>query len=168
MQKAQAFEQKFKEDYLRSFPNALCFKIPNQMSGYLNINNYADFLCFDSKRLYFIDCKAHKGKSFPFEAFPQFNRLFALKEIPNIITGIVLWLYEEDIICFIPTFTVAKMKKDGLKSINPSKIDKSKYYIITVPSTKKRTFMDSNYKFLEEVPDYLMYINNEDKYLTGG
>lgn len=166
MQKAQAFEHKFKEDYLKAFPNALCFKIPNQMSGYININNYADFMCFDSERLYFIDCKTHKGKSFPFDAFPQFIRLFSLKEIPKLVTGIVLWLYEIDIVCFIPTYTIAKMKKDGFKSINPTKIDTSKYYIKMIPSTKKITFMDSNYKDLVSVPDYLTYTKNESDYLV--
>lgn len=150
--KAYGFEQKFKEDYLRAFPNALCFKIPNQMSGFYNVNNLADFLCFDSERLYFIDCKAHNGASFPFDAFPQFERLLSLEHIPKLVTGVALWLYDKDKVFFIPTISIDKMKKDGIKSFNPDKVPKYKYYYLNIPSVKLRTYMNSDYSVLKDVP----------------
>lgn len=146
------FEHKFKEDYMRSFPDALCFKIPNQMSGYFNINNYCDFICYDGNRMYMIDCKSHGRASFPFEDFPQYERLLTLSNVPNLITGVVLWLYEKDTVHFIPTYTVQEMKGCGLKSINPKTLDKNKFYILEIPSVKKRTFMDSDYSVLTNVP----------------
>ena len=152
-----AFEQKFKEDWHKSFPNSLCFKVANQMSGYLAINNYCDFICYDGKRMYMIDCKSHKGASISFSDFPQFERLNGLKKNPNLITGIVLWLYEKDKVYFIPTYTFEKAKNNKLKSINPKTIDRELYYILEIPSVKLRTFMNSDYSVLTDVPDYNTY-----------
>lgn len=150
--KGTDFEKKFKEDWLKSFPNSLCFKIPNQMSGYLTINNYCDFICFNGVKLFMLDCKAHAGASFPFDAFPQYERLLNLTEIPNLITGIILWLYEKDLVMFVPTQTIRKMKKDGLKSLNPKTLNRDKYYTMDIPSVKLRVFMSSDYKCLDEIP----------------
>ena len=157
------FEHKFKEDWLRSFPNSLCYKIPNQLSGFLLVNNFADYLCFFGEKLYFIDCKSHNGASFPLEKFPQFDRLNPLKNIPNMVTGFVLWLYDKDTVTFIPTYTVEKLKKDGKKSINPKTIDRELYYIVDIPSKKLRTFMQSDYSVMRDVPDYLTYISGDIK-----
>ena len=154
-----SFEHKFAENWGKSFPNSLCFKLPNQMSGYIAINNYCDYMCFEGSRLYMIDCKSHRGASFPLDAFPQYGRLLSLKNVPNLITGVVLWLYEKDIVCFIPTYTFEKAKKAGIKSINPKTIDRDVYYIMDIPSTKLRTFMDSDYSIMKEVPDYYQYNN---------
>ena len=151
------FEQKFKEDWIRSFPGSLCFKVPNQMSGFLNINNYCDFICFDGKRMYMLDCKSHRGASFPFDSFPQYERLIPLKNIPNLVTGVILWLYEKDAVYFIPTFTFEKAKKNKLKSINPKTIDRSMYYMLDIPSVKLRTFMRSDYTVMTEALDYVSY-----------
>lgn len=156
----QQWEKKFKEQYTKSFPGSLCQRIPNQMSGFAEVNNSADFLCYDGKRLYYIDCKAHKGASFPFSAFPQFERLWELRNIPNLITGIALWLYERDGVFFVPTYTIEEMKKDGFKSINPKKVNKSKYFFIEVPSVKVRVFMNSDWTVLTDVPDYISHIED--------
>ena len=157
------FEHKFKEDWLRSFPNSLCYKLPNIMSGMRTINNWADFLCFFGEKLYFIDCKAHSGASIPFDAMPQFERLNKLKNIPNLVTGFVVWLYDKDIVTFVPTYTVEKLKKDRKKSINPKTIDRELYYIVDIPSKKLRTFMQSDYSIMRNVPDYLTYISGDNK-----
>lgn len=151
------FEHKFKEDWLRSFPNSLCYKIPNQMSGMHAIKNFADYICFDGTKMYMIDCKMHKGASFPISAFPQYERLIPLKNIKNLITGVVLWLYEKDIVCFIPTYTFEKAIKNNLKSINPKTIDREVYYIVDIPSVKLRTFMKSDYTVVADSLDYVSY-----------
>jgi hypothetical protein len=40
------------------------------------------------------------------------------------------------------------MKEDGLKSFNPDKAEKYGYRFITIPSTKRRVFLDSDYSVL--------------------
>ena len=158
-----SFEHKFAENWRASFPNSLCFKLQNQMSGYRLSNNLADFICYDGERMYVLDCKTHKGGTFPFDAFPQYGRLISLKTIPNLITGIILWLYEKDRVYFIPTYTIEKLKKDGKKSINLKTVDRAVYYLVEIPSVKLRTFMNSNYSILQYVPDYLTYSQGENK-----
>ena len=125
------------------------------MSGFYGISNFCDYICYDSKRLYLLDCKSHKGASFPFDAFSQYEKLRHLYKTKNLVTGIILWLYEKDLVYFVPTYTIEKMKQDGMKSINPKTIDINKYYIVKIPSVKLRTFMNSDYSVLQNVPsDY--------------
>ena len=150
------FEQKFKENFKQSLPDAFIMRLYDITMGYKSIDNYCDFICFDGTRMYMIDCKAHRGASIPFDAFPQYARLVDLK-YANLITGVVLWLYERDRVYFIPTYTFEKAKKAGLKSINPEKINRSKYLIVDIPSVKLRTFMNSDYTVLTTVPDYPTY-----------
>ena len=80
-----------------------------------------------------------------------------MKNIPNLITGIVLWLYELGEIFFVPTITVEKMKKDGIKSFNPEK--HNSYNFLKIPSVKKRIFMDSDYTC---VLDYYKNLDKEE------
>ena len=154
------FEAKFKENFQQSLPDAFIMRLYDITMGYKSIDNYCDFICFDGSRLYMIDCKAHKGASLPFDAFPQYEKLVNIRH-KNIITGVVLWLYEKDKVYFIPTYTVEKAKKAGMKSINPTKVSRSKYLIFDIPSVKLRTFMNSNYQILKTVPDYLTYKEGE-------
>ena len=140
----QKWESKFREDFAKTIPNSLVIRLYNNMSGFINISNYCDFICY-----------------FPFNAFSQYNSLISVKNIPNLITGVALWLYEKDIICFIPTYTFEKAKKNGLKSINPKTIDRNMYYIVDIPSVKLRTFFNSDWSILKTIPDYLTYIQGE-------
>ena len=153
----KAFESKFKEDIRKSFPDAYILRLYDITNGYKTIANPCDFIVYDSNRLYLIDCKSHKGSSFPFDNFTQYDKLIPYKNIPNLITGVVVWLYEKDVVVFVPTFTVEKMMNDGYKSINPNKLDRDKYYIIDIPSVKLRTFMNSDYSVLHDVMDYKTY-----------
>jgi hypothetical protein len=70
--------------------------------------------------------------------------------------GVVVWFYEKDIVIWVSIEEMEKMRLDGEKSIGLRMIDKKKpykksYNIITIPSTKLRTFMESDYKYLVEV-----------------
>ena len=159
----QKWESKFREDFAKTVPNSLVIRLYNNMGGFINISNYCDFICYDGNRMYMIDCKTCSGASFPIINFSQYNSLISVKNIPNLITGVALWLYEKDIICFIPTYTFEKAKKNGLKSINPKTIDRNIYYIVDIPSVKLRTFFNSDWSILKNVPDYLTYIQGEQK-----
>lgn len=145
------FERKFYENFLNSIPNSICIRQYDTTSGYLNINTFCDFICFDGTKMYMLDCKTHKGNSFPFTAFPQLERLDSLRNVPNLVTGIILWLYEKDRVIFIPTQTVKKLIKNNIKSFNIDKIDKDKYYYLNIPSVKLKAFMNSDYSVLKDI-----------------
>ena len=100
-----------------------------------------------------IECKTHKGNTFPLTNFTQYDKLitFNFENIENSHCGIVLWMIEhDDAIFYLPIKIVDKMIKDGLKSFNIKKHDHKKYPIIKIPSTKKRVFYDSDYSILLE------------------
>ena len=63
------------------------------------------------------------------------------------MAGVILWFIDHDKVVYVPIDTVIKMSDDGKKSINIKDLD-SEYYIIDLPSTKKRTFMETNYTLL--------------------
>ena len=45
------------------------------------------------------------------------------------------------------------MKQDGKKSVNIRTIDAEEYEYITIPSVKKRVFLDSDYSVLLDLPE---------------
>lgn len=140
------FEQQFKKDWLRSFPDTFIYRLPDQQSNYKGgSRNPCDFICYNRYRLYLIECKAHKGNTIPFSNLRQHDLLKSYQHCA--ITAYVCWFYEHDEVFFIPTQIVSKMMGDGKKSINRK--DAKKYSYVRIPSKKKRTFMESDYSALE-------------------
>ena len=81
-----------------------------------------------------LECKTHKGNTFPFTAFTQYDILktFPFNIVEGSHCGVILWMYEyEDAIFYIPLQTISKMKKDGLKSFNVLKHDFDKYKVVS-------------------------------------
>lgn len=89
------------------------------MSGYkVQSRNICDYICFENKTLFLIECKTHSGASIPFDDIPQYDLMKDYVGLPNVRAGIVLWLYEKDIgILYIPISTITKLKEKGEKSI---------------------------------------------------
>lgn len=100
-----------------------------------------------------VECKAHKGASIPFTAIPQYDRMLDYKGLEKTYPGVVIWFYEKDIVLWVSIEEMEKMINDGEKSIGLRMIDtkkpyKKSYNIITIPSSKLRTFMESDYDYL--------------------
>ena len=139
------FEQQFKKDWELSFPNSFIYRIPDQQSGYRGgSRNPCDFICYTGRSLFLIECKSHKGNTIPFTNLRQHDLLKTYESCA--ITGYICWFIEHGKVVFIPTQTISKMEKDGLKSININKLEGYDY--IEIPSVKKRTFLNSDYKIL--------------------
>ena len=64
------FEDRFKKDYQRCFPNTMIHRLPDQQSGYAGggSSNPCDFMCYPGDCFLMVECKAHKGTSIPFTA----------------------------------------------------------------------------------------------------
>lgn len=150
--RGKIFEQVFKKDWEKSFPNSFIYRVPDQMSGYKNTSiNICDFICFNDNTLFLIECKSHKGASIPFDNITQYSKLLKKVGIPGVRCGVILWLIEKDKVYYIPVSTIKQMKKDGKKSVGISTVDN--YNIIEIPSIKKRVFMDSDYSVLLSLKD---------------
>ena len=142
------FENKFKDNWKTCFPQGFIYRLPDQMSGYrYTSSNLCDFICFNEKILFLIELKSHKGASLPFKNITQYTKLKEKVDTQGVRAGVVLWLYEKDLVLYIPISTITQMKKDGKKSVGIKAIQEG-YNIKIVPSIKKRVFMESDFSVL--------------------
>lgn len=152
----KAFEDRVKRDWLRCFPETLCYRLPDQQSGYAGGggSNPCDFFCFTGNELLMIECKAHAGMSIPFTAIRQYDKMLGYKNLKNVYPGVLVWFYEKDTIIWVSIEEMEKMVTDGEKSIGLRMMKENypkKYRIIEVPATKLRTFMEADLNYLVEV-----------------
>lgn len=139
------FEERFKLDWVNSTGGAIV-RLYDNTSGYLSISNVSDYICYKYPNLFFIECKSHKGASIPFTAISQYDKLLSFSNIKGIRSGVVLWLYEKDIVLYIPVKTIKVLKDSGEKSVGIRHL--KDYDIIEIPSKKLRVFMESDYNVL--------------------
>ena len=151
----KSFEARFEKDYKKCFPDTLIYRLPDQQSGYAGGGSQSpcDFFCYPGDKVLMVECKAHKGLSIPFVDIPQYTRLLNYKNLKKVFPGVVVWFYEKDIVIWVSIEEMEKMVLDGEKSIGLRMIDSKKpykkaYNIITIPSIKLRTFMESDYNYL--------------------
>jgi hypothetical protein len=81
----------------------------------------------------------------------QYDKLKEKIGILGVRAGVVLWLIDKDIVMYIPMSTVKQLKESGEKSIGIRHLED--YNIYTIPSVKKRVFMDSDYSLLLNLKD---------------
>ena len=153
LNKGKQFESKFKEDWLKTVPNSSIDRLYDQVSGYKFLSNISDFIGYSYPNIFYLECKTIKGKSFPFANLSQYEKLTAKVGIKGVRAGVVIWFYEYDKVLYIPISTITQMKKENKKSLNIDLINKEKYRILDIPSTKKRVFMDSDYSVLLTLKD---------------
>lgn len=150
--KGKQFEQKFKEDFLKTVPNCSLDRIYDVVAGYKAISNVSDYIGYSYPNIMYLECKSHKGASLPLENITQYEKLKNKVGIPGVRAGVILWLYDKDLVCYIPISTITKLKEEGKKSVGLKAI-KDGYNIKIIPSNKKRVFMDSNYSVLLQLKD---------------
>lgn len=150
--RGKEFEARFKNDFLASIPNSTIDRLYDPVSGYMSISNISDFIGYSKPLIYYLECKTHKGASLPFENITQYEKLKAKVGIPGVRAGVILWLYEKDIVMYVPISTITKMKNDGKKSVGLKAIEEG-YNIKIIPSVKKKVFMDSDYSCLLELEE---------------
>ena len=146
----EQFELKFKEDFSK-IPESTIDRIYDVTTGYKSISNVCDFICYKYPNIFYIECKSHKGASFPFVNLTQYSKLKDKVGIKGVRAGVILWLYEKDLVLYVPISTISQMMNDGKKSVGIRDLDK--YNIIKIPSIKKRVFMDSDYSILLNMPE---------------
>ena len=139
------FEERFKLDWINS-TGGVIVRLYDNTSGYLSISNVSDYICYKYPNIFFIECKSHKGSSIPFSAITQYDKLIKFSNILGVRSGVVLWLYEKDIVLYIPVSVIKQLKDIGEKSVGIRHLDE--YDIIKIPSEKLRVFMKSDYSVL--------------------
>lgn len=154
LNKGKQFENKVREDFKRSFKDGYILRLADQQSGYINTSsNPADFVAYNRPYFFLLEAKSIQTPSFPFANLRQYDKLLAAAYKPGVRAGVIMWFVEKDLVWFVPIVTIKKMKDEGLKSLNPDKIDPEEFYIKKIPSVKLRTFMSSDYSVLMDIPE---------------
>ena len=146
--RGKQFEEQFRKDFLKTFPDGFILRLPDQMSGYKSYSqNPCDFICFTNGKLFLMECKSHKGASLPFDVITQFDKLASYSDIPDVYAGVVIWLYEKDKVLYAPINLIKRLKGEGKKSIGIKALNEYEEFI-EIPSEKKRVMMNSDYSIL--------------------
>lgn len=148
----KAFEERFKKDFKKSFPDGMILRLYDTTMGYKSIANVCDFIGYVYPNIYLLECKTHKGASLPFDKVTQYDKLVKFAGIEGVRAGVVLYLYDKDVVYYIPVKTIQKMKEDGKKSVGLKAVEEG-YRIIEIPSQKLRVFMDLDFTILRELQD---------------
>lgn len=148
----KAFEERFKEDWKKSFPSGDIIRLYDNTLGYLNISNISDFIGYDYPNMYYLECKVHAGASIPFTKISQYDKLITKSTIKGIRSGVILYLYDKEKVYYIPASTIKIMKEDGKKSVGIKAVEEG-YNIIEIPSRKLRVFMESDYTILKTLKE---------------
>ena len=146
--RGKQFEEQFRKDFLKTFPDGFILRLPDQMSGYKSYSqNPCDFICFTNGKLFLMECKSHKGASLPFDVITQFDKLASYSDIPDVYAGVVIWLYEKDKVLYAPINLIKRLKGEGKKSIGIKALNEYEEFI-EIPSEKKRVMMSTDYSIL--------------------
>lgn len=147
------FEQRFREDFIRTFPNEFIMRLKDNTSMYKNASkNPCDFICHIQGKLYMVEVKCHYGNTFPFSALSQYDELVddwcGLKDVRRCV---IIWFIDHGKVLCAPISEIAKMKENNIVSININKY--KEYNIIEMDSIMKRVFPEVDYTKMLEVED---------------
>lgn len=148
----KAWESQVKEAFLR-LPGATIDRIYDVTMGYRNISNICDFIGFVEHSIYYIEAKSHAGASFPFDKLTQYDKLIEKVGIPGVRAGVLLWLYDKQVVLYVPIKTVRELKEHGEKSVGIRHLKDKEYRIIEIPGEKKRVFIDCDFSELLNLED---------------
>lgn len=153
--RGKQFEAKFKSDIIRTLPNCSIDRLYDSQSGYLSVKNISDFIMYNQPNIFYIECKSHKGNTFPLANLTQYDKLLNKVGIPGVRAGVVLWMIEKEAVFYLPISFIRYLKENSYKSFNIKMVEdntlNNKFLIL--PSTKKRVFMDTDYSPLLNLSD---------------
>lgn len=154
LNKGKKFESIFENAWIKEFGKNSIFRLPDQMSGYkITSQNPCDYICFKKPRMFLIECKETTQNTLNWKAFPQFDRLIQYKDVPGIISGVLIWYQKHNKVIFVSIKDCIKMKSSGKKSINIKDVENSEYNILDVPTTIPRVYPIIDLNPMIELPE---------------
>ena len=146
------FEEKIKECWYKTMPDSFILRLPDQQSGYAHTSsNICDFIGFKSPNCYFIECKSIHGNTLPLANLHQYEKMLPYKDVKNLFIGFLVWWVDLDKVAWVPLNTIIQIKNENKKSVHINMLDDKNYYTVSIPSVKKKVFMESDLSVLETV-----------------
>ena len=146
------FEQKFKEDFLK-IPDSTVDRLYDTMYGYKSISQISDFIGYIYPNIFYLECKEHKGNTFPLSNLTQYSKLKEKVGIPGVRVGVIIWFSDHDKILYVPISTITKMLLTNKKSVNIQDLSKEEYVIYDIPAIKKKVFLSADYSILKNLKE---------------
>lgn len=150
--RGKQFEDKFKADFLK-LEGVSLDRLFDPVGGYVGIKNICDFIAYKYPNIFYIECKSCNDNTWNFANYSQYEKQLSKVGIKGVRVGVVLWMIKHDTVVYLPTKTIQQMKADNKKSFNIKDLQKDTYRIITIPSIKKRVFLDSDYSVLFDLQE---------------
>ena len=88
--KGKAFEKKFAEDFIKTVPNCSLDRLYDSVSGFKSISNISDFIGYSKPNIFYLECKTHKGNTFPLTNLSQYDKLVNKVGIPGVRAGVII------------------------------------------------------------------------------
>ena len=145
------FELKVRED-LKKVPGISSDRLVDVQNGFFGVRNVSDLIFYRYPFICYGEIKSHLGNTFPIANLTQYEKLLAKKGIKGVRAGVILWLINHNHVIWIPIETFEQMKNDNVKSFNIKMLsdNPNNYKFYDIPSTLRRTFMDTDYTKLFE------------------
>ena len=149
--KGKQFELKVREN-LKQVQGISIDRLYDAQAGFKNISNISDIIFYRYPFICYGEIKSHLGNTFPIANLTQYEKLLAKKGIKGVRAGVILWLINHNHVIWIPIETFEQMKNDNVKSFNIKMLsdNPNNYKFYDIPSTLRRTFMDTDYTKLFE------------------
>lgn len=149
------FEETFKSDWRKSFPNTFLWRIPDQQNGYLGSKNFSDFLAFHNDFLWLLECKETKEGTINFSKISQLDVMKDYLVYNSVLGYIIIWYSKFDKILAVSCQEALRIRDElKMKSISLKMLENKSYNIIEIPAVKKRVFLTADYtKLLEKVKE---------------
>lgn len=143
--RGKKFEDRFKQDWLETVSDSVCYRLYDTTNGFKSIANVADFITYKYPNMFMIDCKSTDSNTLNFADIRQYSKMLEYKGISGLYVGIIWWSVKNDKVIWIPIETLEKIKKEDKKSYNIKMLNDPNYYSFEIKSTKLRAFMKTDY-----------------------
>ena len=145
----KAFEDKFKKDWKRTFPDSVIFRLRDQISKFKESSkNPCDFICYTAGKIFFTEVKSKKKNTLPWSDIRQLKLLKEYVGYTGVYPIVVGWFIDHDTVFVINVKDIIQMQRDGLKSINIRHVKNGDYNIVTVPTEKLQVYVRADYTCL--------------------
>lgn len=145
MNYGKQFENSVKKSW-QKIPDSFIMRIPDNQYT----DNICDFIAHKDDKTYLLECKSHKGNTFPLKNLTQFDKMMLYKDITNIEPYVIIWYIDHKTVIAVRIDDVDNIRKNGYKSINIKDIHNHNN-IVTVPISISKIYPDC---------DFLYFINN--------
>lgn len=148
--KGKKFEDVIKQSF-EKVPNLSIDRLRDSPRKLKNVDNPSDFIVYKKPHQVYVECKSHKGNTFPFSCIreEQWKGLYDKTFVYGVKAGAIIWFIDHDITIWVDIEMLMAWRSEH-KSINIKDLEQLDY--IKIDGKKKRVYFDYDMtKFMEDL-----------------